>query len=108
MLSSLFRALFKCCPCPQPPVESVSLLLPPQSVLRCIFSVSISLTGLSNCIVCLAHPWDLTQTVRAKSLQSCPTVCDTMDCSLPGSYVHAILQAKVLEWAVISSFGGSS
>ena len=33
--------------------------------------------------------------VHAKSLQSCPTLCDPMDCSPPGSSVHRILQAKV-------------
>ena len=32
----------------------------------------------------------------------CPTLCDPMDCSLPGSSVHGILQARILEWAVIS------
>ena len=30
--------------------------------------------------------------------QSCPTLCDPMDCSLPGSSVRGILQARVLEW----------
>ena len=30
--------------------------------------------------------------------QLCPTLCDPMDCSLPGSSVHGILQARVLEW----------
>ena len=34
----------------------------------------------------------------AKSLQSCPTLCDPMVCSLPGSSVHGIFQARVLEW----------
>ena len=38
----------------------------------------------------------------AKSLQSCPTVCDPMDCSLPGLSVHGILQARPLEWVAIS------
>jgi len=38
----------------------------------------------------------------AKSLQSCPTLCDPMDCSLPGFSVHGILQARTLEWVVIS------
>ena len=33
--------------------------------------------------------------------QSCPTLCDPMDCSLPGSSLHGILQARVLEWDVI-------
>ena len=39
----------------------------------------------------------------AKSLQSCPSLCDPMDCSLPGSSIHGIFQARVLEW-VASDF----
>ena len=38
----------------------------------------------------------------AKSLQSCPTLCDPMDCSLPGSSIHGIFQARVLEWGAIA------
>src|SRR5574340_694563 len=38
----------------------------------------------------------------AKSLQSCPTLCDPMDCSLPGFSIHGILQARTLEWVAIS------
>ena len=34
--------------------------------------------------------------------QSCPTLLDPMDCSLPGSSVHGILQARILEWVAIS------
>ena len=34
--------------------------------------------------------------------QSCPTLCDPVDCSLPGSSVHGILQARILEWVAIS------
>ena len=34
--------------------------------------------------------------------QSCPTVRDPMDCSLPGSLVHGIFQARVLEWGAIA------
>ena len=37
----------------------------------------------------------------AKSLQSCPTLCDTTDYSLPGSSVHGILEARILEWVAI-------
>ena len=40
--------------------------------------------------------------VAAKSLQSCPTVRDPMDCSLPGSSVHGVFQARVLEWGAIA------
>ena len=41
-------------------------------------------------------------TATAKSLQSCPTLCDPVDCSLPGSSVHGIFQARVLEWGAIA------
>ena len=34
--------------------------------------------------------------------QSCPTLSDPMDCSLPGSSVHGIFQARVLEWGAIT------
>ena len=37
--------------------------------------------------------------------QSCPTLSDPMDCSLPGSSVHGIFQAKVLEWGAIAFSG---
>ena len=40
--------------------------------------------------------------------QSCPTLCDPTDCSLPGSSVHGIFQAIVLEWIAISFSRGSS
>ena len=38
----------------------------------------------------------------AKSLQSCPTLSDPMDCSPPGSSVHGVFQARVLEWDAIA------
>ena len=40
--------------------------------------------------------------------QSCPTLCDPMDCSPSRSSLHGILQARVLEWVAISFFRGSS
>ena len=40
--------------------------------------------------------------------QSCLTLCDLMDCSLPGSSVHGIFQARVLEWGAISFSRGTS
>ena len=71
----------------------------------------------------LLHPWDssgkntgvgchfLLQCMKVKSesevAQSCLTVCDPVDCSPPGSSVHGIFQARVLEWGAIA-FSGSS
>ena len=46
--------------------------------------------------------------VHVKTLQLCPTLCNPMDCSLSGSSVHGILQARTLEWVAILSFRGSS
>ena len=40
--------------------------------------------------------------------QSCPTLCDPMDCSLPGFSVRGIFQARVPEWVAISFSRGSS
>ena len=47
----------------------------------------------------------LISAAAAKSLQLCPTLCDPMDCSLPGSSVHGIFQARVLEWGAIAFSG---
>ena len=67
----------------------------------------------------LLRPWDspgkntgegchfLLQCMKVKSesevAQSCPTLSDPMDCSLPGSSIHGVFQAKVLEWGAIAS-----
>ena len=40
--------------------------------------------------------------------QSCPILCDPMDCSLPGSSVHGILQARIMDWVAMLSSRGSS
>ena len=66
----------------------------------------------------LPHPWDspgkntgvgchfLLQCRKVKSerevAESCPTLSDPMDCSLPGSSIHGIFQAGVLEWCAIA------
>ena len=52
--------------------------------------------------------WFVCICVYAKSLQSCPTLCDPIDCSPPGSSVHGILQAGILEWVAMPSSRGSS
>ena len=40
--------------------------------------------------------------VKSEVTQSCPTLCDPVECSLPGSSVHGIFQARVLEWGAIA------
>ena len=46
--------------------------------------------------------------VHAKSLLLCPTLCNSMDCSPPGSSFHEILQARILEWVAMCSSSGPS
>ena len=55
-------------------------------------------------IICFAF---FSAAAAAKSLQSCPTLCDPIDGSLPGSLVPEILQARTLEWVAISFSRGS-
>ena len=42
---------------------------------------------------------------ESEATQSCPTPSDPMDCSLPGSSIHGIFQARVLEWVAIAFSG---
>ena len=52
-------------------------------------------------VICIPSKW-------SEVAQSCPTLCDPVDCSLPGSSVPGILQARILEWAAISFYRGSA
>ena len=45
---------------------------------------------------------NISAAAAAKSLQSCPTLCDPIDSSAPGSTIPGILQARTLEWVAIS------
>ena len=72
--------------------------------------------SLFQCLDCLkTNSWHLTMLccccclwVSAKSLQSCLTLLDPIDCSPPGSSVHGILQARIPEWDAMPSTRGSS
>ena len=50
----------------------------------------------------IGHCFAASAAAAAKSLQSCPTLCDPIDGSPPGSLVPGILQARTLEWVTIS------
>ena len=63
------------------------------------FRMGDTCTPMSDSCQCMAKT---TATGTAKSLQSCPTLCDPIDGSLPGSPVPGILQARTLEWVAIS------
>ena len=58
--------------------------------------------------ILLCYPLYKHKYVNMFVTQSCLILCDSMDCSPPGSSVHGILQATILEWAVISFPRGSS
>ena len=57
---------------------------------------------------CMFHESRYRACMPAKSFQSCPTLCDAMDCSPQGSSVHGILWARILEWVAMPSSRGSS
>ena len=66
-------------------------------LLLFFFLVSKFLLSSKYCV----WPWE-SSSAAAKSLQSCPTLCDPIDGSPPGSSIHGIFQAKVLEWGAIA------
>ena len=65
-----------------------------------------SIPGVPNDMAGHLLVCDLSSCVCAKLLQLCPTLCDPMDCSPPGSSVHRILQARILEWVARPSSRG--
>ena len=74
--------------CPQPPSSG--------NVGLCLYFPSAVNTG---------HLWKI---VKVFVAQSCPTLCNPMDCNPPGSSVHGILQARILEWVAIPFSRGFS
>ena len=61
-------------------------------------------TGTSFCLgIQLSYKAYLKVQVKVLVIQSCPTLWDPLDCSLPGSSVHGTLQAAILEWVGIPS-----
>ena len=55
-----------------------------------------------------SHFFSRNYTIKVLFTQSHPTICNPMDCSLPGSSVHEILQARILEWVTVPFSRGSS
>ena len=69
--------------------------------------------GSNLCLLHLLHrqaepTWKPKGHGESEVVQLCPTLCDPLDCSLSGSSVHGIFQARVLEWIAISFSRGSS
>ena len=63
--------------------------------------------GTTNDICCLTR-FECKECLESESEVAQSTLCDPVDCSLPGSSVHGILQARILEWVAISFSRGSS
>ena len=72
-----------------------------QILVSCLFSLQLG-TLMSTMILKPVQPNLHTAAAAAKSLQSCPTLCDPIDGSPPGSPVPGIVQARTLEWVAIS------
>ena len=75
--------------------------------------MSLSLLKLLNHLIlfiyCICRGFELTwKDLKSVSHSACPTLCDPMDCSLPGSSAHGVLQARILEWVAIPFSRGSS
>ena len=66
-----------------------------------IASLSNSLSSWLSLVTSSYCPIQLPVCVCAKLLQLCPILCDTVDSSPPGSSVHGILQARILEWVAM-------
>ena len=83
--------------------QNASLHLPPSSPAS--LPLSILPQGTPSPIQCFVlfgcTSWEV-QAAAAKSLQKCPTLCDPIDGSPPGSPIPGILQARTLEWVAIS------
>ena len=85
-------------------------------VLRSLCSWEVSAKGTSQLlkttyVICSWPPsfiFKPVSEVKVLIAQSYPTLCDPVDCSPPGSSVHGILQARILEWAAIRFSRGSS
>ena len=81
--------------------QNHSELRPQSPKIRPLASTFWDTAGIGKVVVSLAA-------AAAKSLQSCPTLCDPIDGSPPGSSVPGILQARTLEWVAISFSNFSS
>ena len=86
--------------CPHSP-----LLFPELQGLMLLFSPLVSWYKLW--IIWQVYPL-VGKKMKLLVTQSCPILCDPVDCSPPGSSVHGILQARILEWAAIPFSGESS
>ena len=96
----LSRCILAPFPCPPQPLDQfvVQLLSRVQ-----LFATSWTAARQVSLSFAISEPKESESEVA----QSCPTLCDPMDCSLPGSSVHGIFQATGLEWGAIAFSAGA-
>ena len=93
---------------PSSSVRSPGHSLPRGSMIPASASVSVRLLSLCLCVFtwhsprCISSPFLVRTQSESEVAQSCPTLCDPTDCSPPGSSIHGVLQARVLEWGAIA------
>ena len=90
----------------------IHILLSDSVISKCVVLVSngaVQLIGSSSMYMLVAYFTSMdVRKIKVKISQSCPTLCDPMDCSPSGSSVHGFLQARILEWVIIAFSRGSS
>ena len=93
------------------PALTVRVLLLPDSRIGCYVTIFQNISNLRDVFYRemskVRNIWPIWH-LKVLVAQSCPTLCNSMDCSLPGSSVHGILQARILEWIAIPFSQGSS
>ena len=89
----------------QPPKMNLFIMYTMQGTAKVLIDIKIH-----SLILKTIHTFSPNKYMKSESVssQSCPTLCDPMDYILPGSSVHGILQARILEWVAISFSRGSS
>ena len=70
-----------------------------MSLFLCMVLGSVPVSFFYNTCSCLVLPSPL---IESEVTQLCPSLCDPLDCSLPGFSVHGIFQTRILEWVAIS------
>ena len=66
-------------------------------------SRDITLSTRVHLVKAMVFPVVMYECAATKALQSCPTLCNPMNCSPPGSSIHGIFQARILKWVAIAS-----
>ena len=87
---------------------SYHLLISSDSVRSITISVLYCVHLCMKCSLGISNFLEEASAAAAKLLQSCPTLCNSMDCSLSSSFIHGFFKARVLEWVAISFSRGSS